>query len=340
MFSQRASESFESSDRPSIRAALLRSLADGVAHSTNALAASAHCTAGEARSGIADLRELGAEIVSIPGKGYRLDYAAALLDAEVLRPLLKGTLPALDLVLLDEVDSTNARLLREAASGAAVRSGRVCTAEIQTAGRGRRGRTWYTVPGASIAFSMLWCFEQRLDFLAGLSLAAGVAVARVLHGLGAHEVRLKWPNDVLHHQLKLAGILVETQGGASGPSIAVIGIGMNLLLPPTVRGRIDQAVTDLASTLKVVPERNLLLSMLMRELASVLHEFARGGFAALRDEWAALHAYQGRPVRLQGAGSENINGQVVGVAADGALLVDTDAGEQRFYSGEISLRAA
>ncbi len=326
--------------RPSIHAALLRALADGVAHSANALAASAHCTTAEARSGIAALRELGAETLAVAGKGYQLAYPAAALDAEVLRPLLNNASPGLDLVLLDEVDSTNAYLLREAAAGTAARSGRVCTAEIQTAGRGRRGRTWYTVPGASIAFSMLWRFEQQLDFLAGLSLAAGVAVARVLHGMGGHEVRLKWPNDVLHHQLKLAGILVETQGGASGPSIAVIGVGMNMVLPPTVRSRIDQAVTDLASSLKIVPERNLLLSTLICELARVLHEFALGGFAALRDEWAALHAYQGRAVRLQGAGSEQVNGQVVGVAADGALLVDTGAGEQRFYSGEISLRAA
>ncbi|MEJ0046567.1 MAG: biotin--[acetyl-CoA-carboxylase] ligase [Rhodospirillales bacterium] len=294
------------------------------------------CSEDEIRRGVVSLRELGVEILGVPGKGYRLAGRFDALDQNKLRALLKPHSPAVMIEVVDEIASTNDYLLSHAESFA---SGRACIAEIQTAGRGRRGRSWFAAPGASLAFSMLWRFERELDFLSGLSLAAGVAVARVLHELGAREVRLKWPNDVLYRQHKLAGILVETQGG-NRSCVAVVGIGINLTLPPAVRGRIDQAVTDLAAAVPTIPGRNVLASLLLRELASVLGEFARGGFSALREEWSSLHAYQGRAVRLRGSGDEGALGRVLGVAADGALLLDTGAGEQRFYSGEISLRAA
>jgi BirA family biotin operon repressor/biotin-[acetyl-CoA-carboxylase] ligase len=260
------------------------------------------------------------------------------LDANAIAELLAQNSPVIELKVFDEIDSTNAYLLQEAAAGAT--SGLACIAEIQTAGRGRRGRTWFAAPGASLAFSMLWRFEQPLDFLAGLSLAAGVAVVRVLRRLGSEEVRLKWPNDVVHRHHKLAGILVETQGGGSAPSTAVIGVGLNLRLPGDIRARIDQAVTDVASIVSVMPTRSDLAASLLSELAAVLQQFAAEGFCGLSAEWAALHAYQGQAVQMHFADNRIISGQVTGVAADGALLVDTGAGAQKFYSGEISLRAS
>lgn len=321
------------------RLTLLNSLAGGAARSAQSLAGSVQCEPGEIRTAIASLRELGCEIVAVPGKGYRLATPFTALDPKLLEVSLRGRLPAVDLLILDEVDSTNAYLLREAeADPASAKSGRACIAQIQTAGRGRRGRSWFAAPGASLAFSMLWRFERSLDFLAGLSLAAGVAVVRVLREIGAEEVRLKWPNDVVHSHRKLAGILVETQGGGTA-SVAVVGIGINLQLPREIRERIDQAVTDVASVLPAMPERNEFAARLLHELASVLDRFAREGFGGLREEWAGMHAYQGQAVRLQSA-DKNVTGRVVGIADDGALLVDTGAGEQRFYSGEISLRAA
>jgi BirA family transcriptional regulator, biotin operon repressor / biotin---[acetyl-CoA-carboxylase] ligase len=326
---------------PASSIAILRELADGIFHSTQTLAAAAQCRPVDLRIAIATLRACGCEIVAVPGKGYRLVTAFTALDATALRARLRSGQPQVELVVLDEIDSTNAFLLREAGENpASAVSGRACIAEIQTAGRGRRGRNWFSAPGASLAFSMLWRFNERLDFLAGLSLAAGVAVVRVLRALGAEKVRLKWPNDVVHGHRKFAGILVETQGGAGAQSVAVVGVGINLQLPPEVRARIDQAVTDVASVLPSMPERSELAASLLHELACVLDQFARQGFCGLREEWAAMHAYQGQTVRMHGADNRNVTGRVVGVAADGALLVDTGNGEQRFYSGEISLRAA
>jgi BirA family transcriptional regulator, biotin operon repressor / biotin---[acetyl-CoA-carboxylase] ligase len=315
--------------------ALMRALDHAVPRSVPALARALRCSETEARNGIDSLRKLGMDIPAVRGKGYRLALPFEPLDESKLKRLLQPLAPALDLQVLEQIDSTNAWLLRDAENA---KTGRACIAEIQTAGRGRRGRSWYTVPGSSLAFSMRWRFERPLDYLAGLSLAAGVAVARVLHAAGAAEVRLKWPNDVLYRQRKLAGILVETQSG-SDHSVAVVGVGINLRLPAAVRERIDQAVTDLAAAADPLPERNLLAARLLGELARTLEEFALSGFAGVREEWQALHAYQGQTVRVRGAGAET-SGRVTGVAADGALLVATEAGERRYYGGDISLRAA
>jgi BirA family transcriptional regulator, biotin operon repressor / biotin---[acetyl-CoA-carboxylase] ligase len=320
------------------RVALLRALDERAPKSVSTLGAALGATAVEVREAVDSLRELGCEIIAAPGKGFRIASAFDALDETSIAARLAGTTPAVELKLFEEIDSTNAFLLHEAAAGA--ESGLACIAEIQTAGRGRRGRTWFAAPGASLAFSLLWRFEQPLDFLAGLSLAAGVAVVRVLRRLGAEEVRLKWPNDIVHRHHKLAGILVETQGGGLAPSVAVIGIGINLRLPKDIRERIDQAVTDVASIAPALPTRSELAASLLSELAAVLEQFAGEGFGGISEEWTALHAYHGQAVQMHFADNRRISGNVTGVAADGALLVDTGSGVQKFYSGEISLRAA
>lgn len=326
---------------PASRVALLRALDHRRPRSADALAAVLGTTARTVRDGISVLRGLGCEIAVVRGTGYRLAAPFHALDANQLMSLLHGRVPTVDLSVVDEIDSTNAFLLREAAANPArAIPGRACIAEIQTAGRGRRGRTWFAAPGGSLAFSMLWRFDQPLDYLAGLSLAAGIAVVRVLRNWGAGGVQLKWPNDVVHRHRKLAGILVETQGGAHASSVAVVGVGINLQFPQGLRERIDQAVTDVASAMPALPERSEFAAQLLHELASVLGQFGAQGFRGLRDEWGTMHAYQGQTVRMHGAGKLNVTGRVTGVAADGALLVDTGAGEQRFYSGEMSLRAA
>ena len=124
-------------------------------------------------------------------------------------------------------------LLAEAQAGAP--SGLTLAAELQTRGRGRRGRSWHTGLGGALTFSVLWRFEQGVGALHGLSLAVSVALVRALRSLGATETMVKWPNDVLWRQQKLAGVLIELQGDVMGPSAAVIGIGINVRLDEKVR---------------------------------------------------------------------------------------------------------
>jgi BirA family biotin operon repressor/biotin-[acetyl-CoA-carboxylase] ligase len=211
-------------------------------------------------------------------------------------------------------------------------------AEWQRAGRGRRGRAWQAGLGASLTFSVLWRFEQGPSHLAGLSLAAGATVARTLERDGARGVGVKWPNDLVHDWKKLGGILVETSGEMQGPTVAVVGIGINYRLGEAVAGRIDQPATDVAACAPALPSRNALLGHLLRDLVEALERFAQEGFAAFRDDWQARHAYAGCRVTVLESGGRPREADVVDVAEDGALLVSADGAVRRLASAEVSLR--
>lgn len=218
--------------------------------------------------------------------------------------------------VLDECDSTNARLLDRAKSGAP--SGTVIVAGRQTAGRGRRGRPWFSAPGASLTFSLLWRYA---DNPAGLPLAVGVALAEAL----GDEARLKWPNDLLRDGRKLGGVLVETAGGA-----AAIGIGLNLRLP-------DGLPDDVRAT-AAAWDRPVSHSDLLPALMAALAAFDREGFAPFRPRWLARCAHLGSTVRILSDVGPPQEGRCMGVDDDGALLLETADGVQRILSGDVSLR--
>lgn len=250
---------------------------------------------------------------------------------------LLGTLSSrFTLVALAECVSTNSALLERAGQGAA--SGSVLVADRQTAGRGRRGRSWLSTPEASLTFSLLWRFEGSVARLAGLSLAVGLAVARGLANSGVGGVGLKWPNDILLAGGKVGGILVDLEAAADH-SLAVIGIGLNLQLPPDGDEEFLHRPAALAQVMARLPDRQQLLAQLLTDLAEIMDRFADGGFAALRRDWQAYHVWQGRPVRLLDGVLVDRQGLCMGADSDGALLLQTDAGLERCLSGDVSLRA-
>jgi len=255
-----------------------------------------------------------------------------MLDLVSLTQALGADARRFDADLLPVCDSTNAVLLARAEAGAP--SGTVVVAGAQTAGRGRRGRAWVSAPGDSLTFSLLWRFAPGTVPL-GLSLAAGVAMTNALAKVGAGGTALKWPNDVLKDGRKLAGILVELVPGQT--HAAVIGIGLNLRLPPSMPAEVREtaAALDLSSV-----DIHVLLAALLVELCVVLESFAAAGFAALRDDWLARHAHQNVPVRLLSDFAPPRAGICRGVDVDGALLLETDGRIERTLSGEVSLRAA
>jgi BirA family biotin operon repressor/biotin-[acetyl-CoA-carboxylase] ligase len=322
---------------PSIRFDLLRLLSDAKLRSGSVLARELGATPAAVRLALRELESLGLGLVRVRGRGYRLAEPYDCLDAAAVRAQLGAQAHLFRLELLDACASTNTLLLERARGGAPL--GSVIACELQSAGRGRRGNSWQSGLGGSLTFSLLWRFAQGAAGLSGLSLAAGVAVARALAAAGVEDVQLKWPNDLLHAGRKLGGILIELHGDAAGPSAAVIGIGLNLRLPASLRDAIAQAVTDVASISNEVPQRNRLLAATLIELAQVLEQFAGHGFAPLRQEWTARHAHQGKAVTLSSGDGNKVAGRAAGVAEDGALLVETARGVERFVSGELSLRA-
>lgn len=317
---------------------ILRLLADGRFHSGEAIAHHFGVTRATVWNALRDAEALGVQLFSVRGRGYRLPEPVRFLDAGRVLSALGEQRARFALEIHDQIDSTNSYLMRQAAAGAP--HGACAVAELQTSGRGRRGRVWQAGLGSSLAFSVLWRFECGPGALSGLSLAVGVALMRALREIGAAGAALKWPNDVLHRDRKLAGILIELQGDMDGPSAAVIGIGLNLRLPEALRRSIGQPATDLHNVVgqPVAPDDTL--GALLRHLAEVLQVFEQGGFMALREEWAACHAYHGQPVRMLMPDGRVVEGVVEGVAADGALLVETADGVQRFSAGEISMRGA
>lgn len=261
-----------------------------------------------------------------------------LIDAARLKPLLGPAAGRFDVDALESCASTNSELLQRVDAGAP--SGTVVVADSQTAGRGRRGRTWLSRAEDSLTFSLLWRFPGTAAHLAGLSLAVGVALAEALEGLGMQGLGLKWPNDVLllreDGHAKLAGVLVEASADRRGTA-AVIGIGLNLRAPAAT---LPQPVAGLAEMATTVPERHLLLAALLRALADVLDRFTVGGFAAVHSAWQRRHAWQDRPVRLTEDGELEGEGICLGADSDGALLVETPVCIKRFVSGDVSLRLA
>jgi len=216
---------------------------------------------------------------------------------------------------------------------------RLLIAEWQTEGRGRRGRGWTAIAGGSLTFSLGWRFEQGAGFLGGLSLAVGVALARGLEAAGIDDVELKWPNDLTHRFCKFGGILIELSGDALGPSLAVIGVGLNVRLPPAARRGIAQPVTDLATIARGrVIDRNLLLAALVRELTAMLDRYAVDGFAPFIPEWQRRNAFRGKPAKIVLPDGSTASGDVVGVDASGALVLDHRGRRLRFVTGEVSLR--
>jgi len=326
---------------------LLRQLADGQFHSGEDLAAKVGLTRARVSQVLKDAGSAGLALERVKGRGYRLLEAPAFLDAKKIRARLaelaeaRGIPLPIAIEVVDQIESTSSELMRRTQRRDVHQV--ALAAEWQTAGRGRRGRVWTAIAGGSLTFSLGWKFEQGAGFLAGLSLAVGVAVVRALEAEGFKDVALKWPNDLIHRYLKVGGILIELNGDALGPTTTVIGVGLNVRVPPAARKDIPVPITDLASIAgrKAPPiDRNRLLAALLAELAAVLHLYATEGFTPFAIEWQHRHAYQGKAVRLLLPDGAAVTGKVAGVDASGALVLADGPRRARFLSGEITLRRA
>ncbi|MCP5129206.1 MAG: bifunctional biotin--[acetyl-CoA-carboxylase] ligase/biotin operon repressor BirA [Pseudomonadales bacterium] len=283
----------------------------------------------------------GLRIESVKGRGYRIPGGIDLLDEALVQAALTPAAAALltRLQVLETIDSTNAEAMRQLEAGAG--AGLVCTAEQQSAGRGRRGRTWVSPFARNLYLSVAWRYHQGAAALEGLSLAVGVAVARALAANGLPAVQLKWPNDVIFRGAKLGGVLLEMTGDAAGVCQIVVGVGLNVAMPDSAAVAIDQAWTDIKSiSAGTPPGRNALLAALLNELLPLLATFEEHGFAPWREEWLALDAFADAPVVLH-TGAQDLAGIARGVDERGALRLETaSAGLQTIYGGEISLRRA
>lgn len=300
---------------------------------------------------IESLRAAGIAIDARAGRGYALAAPLDLLDGNAILAGIPAAARA-GIASLDvewSIDSTNAELLRRAVPeyGATV-----LLAEHQTDGRGRRGRTWMSPLAANLYLSLSRVFDGGLARLGGLSLVAGIAAVEALHAADCPSVRLKWPNDLVVVEAgghggpnsgpvlrKLGGLLVEGGGEHAGPVRAVIGLGLNVRMPPAATAGIAQPWSDLAALVTgMVPSRNAIAVTLLAHLLSAFDAFDRDGFAPFLPRYAACDALAGRAIDVH-AGDGVHTGTALGIADDGALRVHLRGGERRFHAGEVSVRA-
>ena len=257
-----------------------------------------------------------------------------LLDAAQIRRAVPRLRPEAVHVRF-AVDSTNTVLSERLQAGAAAPE--LCTAEVQTAGRGRHGRSWRSGLGESLVLSVSWRFTARTRGLSGLSLAIGVVLAETLEARGFERVMLKWPNDLVVDDRKLAGILVEVSHSRPRSAACVVGVGFNLDLAPAASRGIDQPWTDFAREFGRVPARSTLVSQAANAILDACELYRDRGLPPFAARWDERDALRDRPVRVL-SGRVPIEGLARGIGGDGALLVEHSSGVARCESGEVSVR--
>lgn len=311
---------------------LLKLLKDGRFHSGQALGAAL----GVSRSAVwkqLQLLEadLGLSIHKVRGRGYQLASPLTLLDSVAIREQAPSCdWPAL---VFDSIDSTNAEALRTIERGKIAPF--LVLAERQTSGRGRRGRKWASPFAENVYYSLVLRIEGGMRQLEGLSLVVGLAVMQTLRELGISDAGLKWPNDVLVGQKKIAGILLELVGDPADVCHVVLGVGINVNMQ--VASEIDQEWTSMRLESGRAFDRNHLVAQLGRMLQVYLGRHQADGFSGIQSEWEQNHLWQGRAVSLI-AGVSQIDGEVLGIDSQGALRLRVGGVEKVFSGGELSLR--
>ncbi len=312
---------------------LLQELADGQFHSGDDLGEKLGISRAAVWKQLKKLEALDVPYSSVKGRGYRLHDDIELLDAALIRNAMSQKLDKLDILL--DVPSTNTYVFERAANYMGQRY--ALLAEKQSAGKGRRGRTWVSPFGKNLYLSLLVTFHGGIASLEGLSLSVAIAIERALVKLGIEGIGLKWPNDLYAQGKKLAGILLEVTGEYSSHCQVVIGVGLNLALSERDSAQIDQPWAQLRS-LKPGLSRNLVAATVLDELLKVVDEFDRDGFAPFQSYWAQRDIFMDKEVRLIGGNQDKI-GTVKGVNRKGELLLKTQLGMESFNAGEISVRA-
>lgn len=317
-------------------AALVDEMSDGSWHRGPELAARLGVSRSAVWKRMRALEAVGLELQRDRRSGYRLVHEARLLSDERIRDGLHLPSPWREIVIevFPVLDSTNDHLLATPGGGV-----RVCLAEYQTRGRGRRGRQWWGAYGASLLISWGIGFAVSPPDLQALGLVCALAARRALTRAGFPPPGVKWPNDLVYGGEKLGGILVELSGEAGGPLWCVAGLGLNVeraSCPPETQGLAPTSLEAVAP--EVSRDRNRLARILIEEWLEAVSVFGIEGFAPFHDEFQDCDVLSGQPVLLHEPTGVR-RGWARGVRQDGALWFERAPGmREALVAGEISIR--
>jgi BirA family biotin operon repressor/biotin-[acetyl-CoA-carboxylase] ligase len=233
----------------------------------------------------------------------------------------------------DLIDSTNQFLKSENFSSFPV----FCHSDMQTAGRGRLGRTWQSDYGCNLYFSGRWKFNCNIDQLSGLSLVIGLALIKAIENTcGIADILLKWPNDLLWQEKKLAGILIETGCLHQNECELIIGVGVNVNTNPEDMPNLQRPWTSLRQIYQKIINRSALLEQMIHTQLAYIHQFVNDGLESFYLEWHSKDALIEKHIRISQA-SQELNGVAKGINEKGFLIVET---QERFIleikSGEAT----
>ena len=311
---------------------LLYLLSDGEFHSGSQLGAALGLSRTSIWKALPLLQKLTVVVEAVKGKGYRIPNGLDLLDKNIITSLL---LPYINSFLKIEIllshSSTNDYLV-ERLKGCNISGYQVCLAEMQTSGRGRRGRVWVSPFAKNIYLSLAFSLGAGAEQLSGLSLVVGIAVAKALENLGVKGVGLKWPNDVFVGDKKIAGILLDLSGEATTSWNVICGIGLNVAMSKKDGSAIDQEWSALNEYIEC--NRNAITVELLKQLVEVIEEFKYSSFSEFMGRWNSYDVLHGKEVVILPG---NRAGRCLGVNALGALIVN-DGQDHVVSAGEVSVR--
>ena len=318
---------------------LLHALNDGSCQSGTALGNLLSISRTAVWKQIKHLIELGVPIARHLNRGYKLASPLTLLNENSIRQHLQSHdfNPQLDFHLFASIDSTN-KFLKLCPSTHSIH---VALAELQTAGRGRFGREWYSPFGENIYCSSRWHFNGDLSRLSGLSLVVSLSIMAALEEIGLHEnIHIKWPNDILWKNKKLCGNLIEVIAESNHAADIIIGIGINVnsntnnhkdALP-------DKPWCSLHDITGELFDRNMIIANLLIHLNRFLAEFMQHGFSPFISKWQLVDYLKDQMITVsQPLGL--LRGRANGVNEIGQLiLIDAQKIIHCLSSGDTSLQ--
>lgn len=314
---------------------IIHILSDGGFHSGQAIADELQLSRTAVWKKIQSLKdELGLTVHAVTGKGYWLPGGLDLISEKQLLASMSDK--DMHVRVFSSIDSTNQYILES--NNINDRQWGLCVAEMQTQGRGRRGRQWLSSYGRNIQMSIGVYLNMPMVDVSGLSLVAGVVLAQFLEAAGVKEGALKWPNDIHITGKKVAGLLLEVKGEAEGPVKAVLGIGLNLDMSEIEKHHISQPFTDLKSHLRgTIPSRTTMVADLAERLYRAIQEYQQTGLTSFLQQWKRYDKYLGQPVTISSA-VKHTHGIYRGLDEQGRLLLETQHSIKTFSAGEVSLR--
>lgn len=305
-------------------------LNDGNFHDGSKMGKDLNLTRAAIWKSVKKLKEYGISFEVSTSKGYKLSEPLQLLDIRKIRKLITDQNIPID--ILESINSTNAYLKPFKNDN---NSPKICLAEYQEIGKGRLGRNWHSPFGQNIYFSLLYNFKKDISELSGLSLIIGLTIVKTLENYGKN-FQVKWPNDVIYENAKLAGTLIEMQAEANGSCQAIIGIGINVNMIKDDKN-VDQLWISLRKITNQYIDRNSLIAAFINNLLIYIKKFEDYGLKAFIDEWKNYDALYNKKIDLKNLNSQ-ISGIVKGINEQGNLMLELENGDiKSFASGDTTI---